>query len=257
MKNTRMMILLMMLALAAFSLSGCGDDDPTGPGGGNNNTGDAFDQTTAVTQAQTASPQAVAMVQSLEGMTAGVGNKNYAYNAANQRWEYDYSWGTSGYTYDWFYTVQYLDGAGNPQESHTGAVSIRHTLMGTGDYNMDQGGYVFDYDFSYSYDVTMSGLDTSTATMTGSGSTDIDYTYTGQGVNQSNNWVMNWSTLDPGISYPDGGCPTGTIRYDMSPFHLDVVFNGTGNATSTLYDGSNNVVQSGGGTYPLSCGMGR
>jgi hypothetical protein len=245
--------MVMLLSLSVFALAGCGDDDPAAPGGGGNNSGDDFDQATAVTQAQVASPQAVALVESIQGMALGVGNKNYAYNTANQRWEYDYSWSQAGYEYDWFYTVQYLDGAGNPQQDADGAASIRHTMDGSGEYSLTQSGTSLDYDFTYIYDMTVSGLGGSTYTMNGTGSTVIDYTYSYQGTTQSADYVMNWSTLDPGITVPENGCPSGTIRYDMDPYRLDVVFNGTGTATSTLYDGSGNTVAAGGGTHQVGC----
>ena len=69
-----------LLAFLAVGAVGCGDDDddnPTDPIGGNF---DDFDQTTAVAQSQVAAPQGVSLVESIQGMALGVGNKDYAYN---------------------------------------------------------------------------------------------------------------------------------------------------------------------------------
>ncbi len=251
--NTRLSMTL-LAALSLFVLAGCGGD---GDGGTNPppSSGDDFTQETAVAQAQVAGPQAVALVQSMDSMAGGVGLKTgtYAYNAANQRWEYQYDYSMSGYTYSWFYTVQYLDASGNPQEDAAGAASIRHTLDGTGEYSLNNGGYQIEYLYVYAYDTTISGLGSDTHVLDGTGSVEIDYSYNAGGQVQSADYVMNWETLGDGVSFPTNGCPTGTIRYDMNPYHYDVVFDGSGTAVGTLYDASGNVVASGGGSYPLGC----
>ncbi len=253
--NRSLLLLMSILSLLVFAVSGCGDDDdPTTPTPIGGDT-DQFDQTTAVAQAQVAAPQGVALVESMTGLAGGFGkaDKDYAYNEANQRWEYHYEYSQTGYVYDWFYTVQYLNGSGQPQREATGAASIRHTLAGTMEYGMDQGGVVFDYDYLYDYDTTLTGLGTDTLVMTGTGGFDLDYTYSTGGINQNYEYLLEWETLGAGISYPEAGCPQGTIRYTLTPYHLDLVFNGSTTAVATLYDGSGNVVAAGGGNYPLSC----
>lgn len=255
----RTMIALLLASAFLFALAGCGDDDPADPGvgggGGGGGGGDAFDQTTAMSQAQVAGPQGVALVESMQDIAGGVtlANKAYAWNAETQQWEYHYVYELAGYQYDWFLAVQYLDGAGNPVMESVGATSARHTMTGVADYSVNQAGFNLDYSYTYEYDVTLAGLGTDTVVMTGNGGFDLDYTYSGQGVNQTATYALVWQTQGDGISYPTGGCPTGTIRYAMDPYYMDLVFNGSGTATSTLYDGGGNAVAGGGSSYPLAC----
>jgi hypothetical protein len=193
----------------------------------------------------------------MDGLIGGVGllkTGNYNWNANSQMWVWEYNWVQSGYTWNWIYTTQYLDGSGNPQQDAAGAAGVNHTMDGTGDYSQSVSGFQIDYTYDYNYDTSFTGLGTDTVTMTGTGGIDLDYTYVGSGVNQSSNYVMNWATVGNGVSWVNGGCPTGTIRYDMDPYHMDVVFNGSSSAISTLYDGNNNVVGGGGSTYPMYCG---
>lgn len=105
----------------------------------------------------------------------------YTYNATEQRWEYHYVYDLSGYDYDWFMTVQYRDSSGTPQMEASGAATARHTMTGTADYLVSQGGFNLDYNYTYEYDVTLSGLGTGTTVMTGTGGFDLDYTYSGGG----------------------------------------------------------------------------
>lgn len=248
----RALAALMLIALLA--LTGCGDDDDdNGPTGPTNPQVSDFDQATAVAQAQAAAPQGVALVESMSAMAEGY-NKSYGWNPETQRWESSETWSQSGYTYNWSYTVQYLDAGGNPQQEASGAASVRHTMNGTGSYALDQGGASFQYDFLYTYDTTMTGLGTDTLVLQGSGETDIDYTYVGNGVNVSDTYALSWQTLGNGVSFPTSGCPSGTIRYDLAPYRMDLVFDGQGNATGTLYDGGGSVVAGGGSSYQVSCG---
>jgi len=244
--------LLGLSLILILAVAGCGDDDPASPGGGNNNA-DAMDESTAISQAPLNTSQAVALVESMSSLTAGVGNKNYGWDAESQMWVYDYTWSQNGYTYDWHYTTQYLDATGEPQQSANGAAEVLHEMTGVGSYGLDQTGYSFSYDYTYEYSTRFTGLGTDTVAMTGSGGIDIDYSVSTNGVNQSSTYVMNWSTLGDGIVWNNGGCPSGTIRYDMNPYHLDVVFDGNGNAVSTLYNGSGGTVSGGGGTRTTAC----
>jgi len=241
-------------ALLLFTLAGCSSDDsPNNPGGGGGD--DTFDQTSAQLQAQTAAPQAVGTVESISQIANGVNKQgSYNWNATDMQWEYNYVYDVAGYSYDWLYTVQYLDAGGNPQQEATGASTVASTMTGTGSYDFSQGGYNYVYDMMYEYNTTISGLDTSTYTMTGDGGYDIDYSYTGQGVNQNASYVVNWETLDPGITVPaSGGCPTGTIQYTFNPYVMDVVFNGTGTASVSMVDGSGGNVPLNPNTYAMTC----
>jgi len=254
-KYSSLLTVLATMSLLMFSLAGCSDDDsPNNPGNGSG--GEDFDQQTAQLQAQSAAPQAIGMVESISTIAAGIDTKQgtYGWNAAEQRWEYDYMYNYAGYTYDWLYTVQYLNSTGDPQQEAAGASSVVHTLNGTGSYGVTQDGYTIDYDYVYEYDTTIAGLGGSTYTMTGNGGYSIDYTYSGQGVNQSADYVVSWTTLSPGITIPaNGGCPTGTIRYTFNPYSMDVVFNGSSTATVSMTDGGGSPVTVNPNTYALSC----
>ncbi len=258
MKFSSQRFVLTILALVALGLwvGGCGGSDsnnnPVNPGG---TTGDDFDQATAMAQSAVAGPQGVSLVESMETMADGVAlaNKSYTYNAAEQQWEFHQVWDQAGYNYDWFLIVQYLDASGQPQQAAEGAASVHHTMNGVADYSMNQSGFLLDYSYTYSYDVTLTGLGSSTMVMTGSGGFDLDYNYTGSGVTQAATYKLDWETQGAGISYPDGGCPAGTIRYNMDPYYTILTFNGSGTAVATMYDSSGAVVAGGGGSYPLSC----
>ena len=247
---------LLALLTLTLALAGCGDDDddssPTGP---TNPGGSDFDQTTAVTQSQVAAPQGVALVESMDDLAAGFTRaaKDYAYNGDNERWEYDASWTQGGYTYNWFYTVQYLDGDGNPQQEGGTAASAIHTMDGSGSFSQSEGGVTIDYDYRYVYDVTLTGLATDTVVMNGTGSIGIDYTYSGNGIEQSDTYAMAWETLGGGVSYPASGCPSGTIRYDMAPYYMDLVFDGSSTAQATVYDANGTAVSGGNSDHTVSC----
>ena len=244
---------LALILILAFALAGCGGDDPASPSGGNP-TGDAMDESTAISQAPLNTAQAVGLVESMSTLVDGVGNKNYGWDASSQMWVYDYSWNQNGYTYNWRYTTQYLDAAGDPQQSANGAVEVLHDMTGTGSYSLNQTGYSYTYAYTYEYNTHFMGLGSSLVTMTGSGGTDIQADVSVNGIQQSSSYIMNWATQGDGITWSNGGCPSGTIRYDMNPYHLDVVFNGTGTVTSTLYNGSGGTVSGGGSTQNVSCG---
>ena len=241
-----------------FALAGCGGDDdgPTNPGGGNP-TPDAFDQATAMTQAEAAANQAVDLVESMADIAAGFtkeGEKDYAWNEQTQRWEYDYTFTGDGYVYDWLYTVQYLGPDGTPQQTPQGATTVAHAMNGTGSYRFVGDGAVLDYDYVYEYATTITGVGSGTMVMTGGGGQDIDYTYTSPQGNYAATYDVGWEILPPGITVSGSGCPVGTIRYDFAPYHALVVFDGGSMATSTLYDGAGSPVAGGGRTHPLSCG---
>lgn len=255
MLNFRIGRWLAIAMIGALALAGCGGDDdaPTDPGGGSTGL-DTFTEEAAVTQAQTAAPQAVALVSQITSLAVGIGGKTstYAWNESTQRWEWHYISDEEGYLYDLIYTVQYLNG-NTPQQEALGASSVHHTMIGTGAWDFSSDGYNFVYDFSYVYDTTITGLGTGAYVMMGSGTYDIAYQYTGDGGNQSANYTSSWEILGNGITVTAGGCPNGTVRYQFGSFHTDVVFNGTNTATYTTYNGSGGVVAAGGGTEWIGC----
>jgi len=255
-------IMIALISVLALGLMSCGgdDDSPTDPAGGGGGGGNptAFDQTTAITQAQVAAPQAVSLVESMTVLAGGLSKANdgdYGWNPDAERWEWHYVYSAEGINYDWTYYVQYLDGDGNAQQSAMDAVTINHEMMGVGTYHLEQDGSTFHQDYEYTYNTSITGMGSATLVMTGNGSWDISFDYQSPEGNYANDYEVSWQTLAPGISVPaSGGCPVGTIRYDFDPYYSEVVFNGTATATSTLYDSNDNVVPGGGDTHALSCG---
>lgn len=255
-KDDRTMKVLMLLLLAVFLIiGGCGDkDDPVAPV----NTSDDFTEAVAITQTQAAGLQAVTLVEQIDMLSVGVDSKDnkndYLYNETKKQWEYTFGYTEAGFTYELKYTVQYRDGNGNAQRASSAASSLRHTMTGTGDYSYTDGGYTMTYEYAYAYDTTVTGIQTQTRVVTGTGSTVYDYAYAGNGLNQSNTYETNWATQGNGLSVPVDGCPTGTVRFNMDPYHYDVVFNNTSTATGTLYNAGGTVIPDGGNTHTLSCG---
>jgi hypothetical protein len=258
--HSRMSLVLPFICLAlGLGLPGCGDDDDDNPMGPEPPSGHSeFDQSTAVSQASTAAPQAVALVQSMTVLAGGfsprsAGGDTYSWNETTGRWEWHYIWDQTGYDYDWFYTVQYLDAQGTPQQQPTGAATIAHTMNGTGDYHQESDGTVVDYNYAYTYSVSTTGLGTEALRMAGTGGWDFDYAWSNGSQSQAYSYEIGWQTLDDVITIPLGGCPTGTIRYTFAPYHLDIVFNGTSTAVATLYDGNGSIVTAGGSNQPVAC----
>lgn len=240
--------------IGIVAMAGCGGDGdgPTSPP--NNTEYDTFTEEAAVVQAQTAAPQAVALVSQITSMAVGFVKKGgtYGWSETNQRWEWDYSADEEGYVYDIFYTVQYLNGS-IPQQSPIGADTVHHNMIGTMNFDISDEGYHIVYDYMYAYDTIVTGLGTETYTMMGSGQHQVAYDYTGEGYSESANYTASWEILDDGIQVGAGGCPAGTIRYTFGSFYTDVVFNGTGTVTYTTYNGAGGVVAGGGGTYSTFC----
>ncbi len=261
-KHVRTLLAIAMVSAFALFLGACGgDDDPVQPGGqgGSGGGGDDFDQSAALAQTTAASQEAVALVESMVGLASGVsksadGNWNYGWNEETQRWEWDYEYSGEGYVYDWFYTVQYFNAGGDPQQGVAGAVRIDHDMMGDADYHSEQQGALVDYDWLYNYVTSISGLDTDTMTLQGNGGYDMDYRYVSAQGNYHYSYVISWQILGSGITRPRlGGCPTGSIRYDFAPYYALIVFDGTSAAQSTLYDAGGTAVPGGSHTHQLYC----
>jgi hypothetical protein len=253
-----------LASLICLGLAGCGSDDknPGRPGtGGQNPPAAQFDQTMAVAQSQASAVQAVTLVESMATLAGGVGKtagadagKNYGWSEENQRWEYDYEYAAGGTTYNWFYWVQYLDDDGLPQQSSLGAASVNHNMTGIGHYLQQIESATITYDYTYFYGTTITGMGTGTLLLNGNGGYDFDYDYSSPSFNLAQAFAVTWEIQPPGISRDaTGGCPTGTVRCEFPPYYSVVTFNGTGTATSTLYDASGNAVAGGGSVHTLAC----
>jgi hypothetical protein len=253
-------LLIFTLLALAVALAGCsddddGDDNPTNPG-----SDDEFTQQIAVSQAQLAVAQATALVQTVPLYAGGIGGKvdgdyTFGWNAETEQWEATYTFGDANTSYDWFYSVQYRDLMGDPQQEAAGAESLRYTQDGTVEFLFEdtQGGTI-DWTQIWEQDVTLTGLSLAEQLMSGSGSISLDWQYVGTEANQSYDLLMSWQTTGSGLVVSSDGCPTGTMRFSMPPYQMDVVFDGTATATYTMVDGNGNAVPGGSGTTTLSCG---
>lgn len=248
-------LLLFMLGLLALAVVGCSDDDDPGtPGGDNNGSSDQFDEATA----EAMTPMTVALGTETAERVADVSDGidaskdgTWSWDAENQWWVYHYSWDDMG-SYDWTLTAQYLDTDGNPVQFRMDAMSAHLVMNGTGDFQYQSEAYSYSWSSTYSWDLTITGLHTTTYTANGGGNYVIDYTVNSGGMTYSRHFVVDWEILDPGLSRPVGGCPTGTIRFTMTPYTLDMTFDGTSTAEWVLKDGSGNTVNE--GTESLECG---
>ncbi len=253
MRRSRILFALMALLAVTLLAAGCGDDDnPSNPGGGGS---DQFDQTSAETMADANVQQAVMLADNINEIGQGVDTAksgNYQWNPEEQRWEFHYQWDYQGFHYVWDLSVQYLDADGNPVQHRADATSAHHIMDGSGNYQTTNDGTTITWLGTYHWDVTVSGLHTGTYTATGGGTYSADYTVQGGAFNMSRHYVIDWEILDPGLVKPAGGCPTGTVRFTMAPYVLDVVFDGTDTANWSLKNAGGDVVDS--GTRSLDCG---
>ena len=181
---------------------------------------------------------------------------DYGWNEETQRWEWSYDLDEEGYVYDYLYTVQYLDSDGEPQQEALGAASVDHRMRGEASYHYEDGSTVSDQDWSYAYNSLITGIGGPVLTMNADGGWDWDISGRSGGTTYAYVYGIEWQTLGGGITYPAaGGCPTGTFRYDFPPFYSLVVFDGTDEAVSTLYDASGTPVPDGSDVHPLTCGL--
>ncbi len=245
---------LAIVGLLGFSALGCGSSDDSGP---TNNipTGTSYNEQLAVAQAPGNAIMAAGIVQSGLGFAGGIGipgpdRDEPVWDATDSRWEWTETYDYGGVPTSYTYTLQYLAG-GVPQQEPTGADTMRYTFTGIG--TSAQSGTTITYEFDY--DIGYSGLDTSTILMDGEGS----YTYEisidvpgGQDIDTL--YATSWHTVDPGVSIPLDGCPTGEIIYEMDPYTLTVAFNGTSTYTYNLVDGGGADVPSGSGDGQMGCG---
>lgn len=259
--RARLPLALALVSVLSLGLWGCGGDDNDNPGDpGGQTTFDDFDQATALGQSMLAASQSVAMVQSMTSLADGIGkdadkDDDYGWNEDAQRWEWRYVYSEEGISFNWFYTVQYVDSEGVPQASSVGAARINHGLDGTGSFHYESDGMVMDQQMDYEYEIVITGLGTEMLTMTGDGGYDFDYDYHGDDGDFSASYEITWATLPPGITQPAaGGCPSGTIRYDYPPYYTLVVFDGSDTAVSTLYNSNGGAVSGGSFSHALYCG---
>jgi hypothetical protein len=244
-----------MLMSVGLLMAGCGGDDgPTDPG-----TVTEFDQELALQQAAISAPMAIEMVENMPLFADGVAGKDFSYSFAwdqeTMSWRAEYAYDEAGYSFEFVYHVQFLDGQGNPQPSEVGAVAMNYSEDGVGDFVYEDERSSLYAHQEFSNEMAVAGLDTDTYTIQGSGGYDFRYEAHSDGNSATLDLTVTWETLADGISYPVEGCPTGAIRYHFAPYYVDVTFDGSDTAIYVLYDAAGNPVPGGSGTEMLSCGI--
>jgi hypothetical protein len=243
------------LPILALLLAGCSDDDPAEPG-----NGDPFDEDTAVMMAEQVVPFALDLVEQVEIIGGGLTAKQegtfaYEWNAELQRWEWSFSSSDETFAWEWFYTVRYIGADGEPQQDPYGAVRAEYSLVSTGSGMSTEGDATATWEFAVSFANTISGIGTETYLIDGTGSEEVDYSYFTDRNVASAHYVVTYEILGDGVAVPaGGGCPTGTIRFTLAPYTMNVDFDGTSTVNYTVYDGSGNPVHN--GTEIGDCGAG-
>ncbi len=256
--NNRLTTLLLILVLAlGLTVTGCSDDDdddtPTGPGGNGE-----FDEAFATQQSQFLVTSVISQMANLDIYAGGISPKaddiyTWAWDEDPGRWEGSYEGTYEGFTSTWDVWLQYLNALNEPQQDALGAATMNYHIESTMTGSQSGDGFSYSLAFDYLQNFSATGLGTAVMLVNGDGTTGIDYSYSGDNGSGSASYDMSWTTVGAGISYPLGGCPTGTMEFTMTPYTVTVVFDGSNVATYTMRDGLT-VIPGGSGTQYLGCG---
>ncbi len=255
MRNSWYRLALALVVAFGLIVAGCGSDDdtPTDP-----NPTAEFNEELAGAQASVAAPMAIEMVENMPFFADGFTGKDFSYTFAwdseMEAWSAHTTFDSEGYSFEFAYYVQFRDAQGNPQPSDVGAVSMYYTEDGVGDFT-----YVDDRSSLYAHqefanEMEVDGLDTTTLTIAGSGGYDFTYEAHSDGNSATLDLQVSWETLGGGVMFPENGCPTGTIRYHLAPYYVDVVFDGSDTVNYTLYNVEGVPVPGHAGTEMMLCG---
>ena len=248
------LILVLVLALG-LAMTGCSsdDDNPTDP-----TAISEFDADLAQSQTAIAAPMAIEMVENMPFFSDGFIGKDFSYTFAwdteTQSWRAETTFSDDGYSFQFVYHVQYRDSEGNPQQSDVDAVSMYYTEDGVGDFTFEDDRSSLYAHQEFANELTVHGLNTTTLVINGSGGYDFFYEAHSDGNSATLDLTVTWETLGNGISFPEDGCPTGTIRYHLAPYYVDVVFDGDDTVNYTLYTTDGVPVPGGSGTEMMLCG---
>lgn len=237
--------------VALLLASGCAIEDVIV-----DDTPQPFDELSAVEMAE----ETAMMGEGFMQIAADLG----ANGAGRGDWEYlDGTWYRSdslhieeeGYTSDvaYDYTVQYFDADSNVVEGHLEATRLAATQAGTATGTWIDGETVATVDFDILGSATCTGLNTAMMTAAGEGGYNLHRVVTVSDITIfDRHLVVSWETGGNGLEIPEGGyCPTGTILYDMAPYHMVLTFDGSTAADYILYDADDAQVPGGGGTHTL------
>jgi hypothetical protein len=246
--------LVLMLA-CGLALTGCSDDDenPTGPPNATE-----FNEEIAGAQAAVTAPMAIAMVENMPLFAAGVAGKDFSYSfswdAETQSWRAETTYDAEGYSFEFVYHLQYRDAQGDPLPSEVDAVSMWYTEDGVGEFVFQDERSSLYARQEFANEIDVSGLDTATLLIAGAGGYDFAYEAHSDGNSAILDLTVTWETLGDGVSFPAGGCPTGTIRYHLAPYYVDVVFDGDSTVDYALYTDAGVPVPGHAGTEIMVCG---
>ncbi len=248
--------LLFGVLLTLPALHGCGDDDddPVAPGPPQPQD---FTEDIAVNQTLGAVDLVNGTLDALPGYANGVGAKvgddDFVYDEADDRWEAVDQHEALGYAWDVEVYVQYLNEAGLPEQDVEDAEQMRYGYSGTAHY--DAGGVVIHQTHDALLSVTgLNGAQGDTLTVFGGGEYTMDYTRTENDVLVTTRHDATWDLGDDGVVLPDLGCPAGTVDIDFDPYELRLEYDGTPTAAYTLVDEQNDAVPEGTGTTTITCG---
>ncbi len=247
---------LALIIALGLVVVGCSSDDdtPTTPGGEITE----FNEELADAQASVTAPMAIEMVENMPFFADGFTGKDFSYTFAwdseYQAWSAHTTYDAEGYSFEFAYYVQFRDAQGNPQMTNDGAVSMHYVEDGVGDFSYEDDRSALYAHQEFSNEMEVDGLDTTTLVIAGSGGYDFTYEAYSDGNQATLDLTVTWETLGGGISFPENGCPTGSIRYHFSPYYVDVVFDGDDTVNYTLYNAEGTPVQGGSGTEMMTCG---
>jgi hypothetical protein len=253
----RMLTMVAILVAMAVGFGACSDDD----GPGQNATTDPVTLNAAVNQTPEVVASIVQDVLAMDDVAGGLGAKDFAYDfdwiEDGDYWQAVFSGDEAGVAIAMTFTVQYRDEGGNPVLAPENAASFTYTKVGTLDvaYADTARGVALTSHYVIDEEVVAGGLGGEALTLDGHATAGWAFDYVSEGYNESLDTTLGWEVLGDGVMFPAAGCPEGTIRVTMAPFHCDIVFDGSDQAAYTLYDAQGNVVADGSGVAPLDCAV--
>lgn len=182
------------------------------------------------------------------------GELGFNWNEAGDYWEARLILSDDGLYLNLYASVQFQDNQGQPIRQSDGADRMIYSESATLGVDQTEGDEHTVINIQGSAELVLSGLQTTTWNLMGTCSQDIEYTYDSPERTESLDTTISWEILPDGLSLPIDGCPSGTIRYSLPPYRLDIVFDGTDTASYTLYDAQDNIIPEASGTESTYCG---
>jgi hypothetical protein len=253
----RMLPIGTALLAAACVLIACSDDNHDGQ----NAADDPVSLNAAVSQTPELVTTILRDVLAMDDLAGGLAGKDIGYHfdwlEDGDYWRAVVSGTQDGVTVAMTYTVQYRDEGGRPVMAADNAASFTYTAVGTLDiaYSDSERGIALTSHYAVDEAAVVDGLGGEALGVAGHSTVGWAFDYVSEGYNESLATTIGWEVLGDGVVFPVAGCPVGTVRVTMAPFHCDVVFDGSDQAVYTLYDAQGNVVAAGSGVAPLGCSV--